>query len=256
VAAHPAWFHSIDLGGGLVTPGIKSAERLALELQQMRLPRLRGKTVLDIGAWDGYFSFACERAGARRVVALDHYAWSIDWPAARVYVGERAARGLPLEPWDAVESVWRPDTLPGRGGFEIARDALGSRVEAVVGDIAAMPVDGLGTFDVVLFLGVLYHLQDPLGVLRRVAAVTSRLAVIETEAIAVHGHEGRALVEFFGGVELAGDPTNWWAPTEPALHGLCRAAGFRTVTTVVGAPAEPTAEEPVLRYRLCVHAQR
>jgi tRNA (mo5U34)-methyltransferase len=253
VAAHPSWFHSIDLGG-LVTPGVKSAERLALEFQQMQLPDLRGKRVLDVGAWDGWFSFACERAGARKVVSLDHYAWSIDWQAARRYALARGEQGLTLEPWDTVPGVWRPWRLPGRAGFEIARHALRSSVTPVVGDIATMRLGPLGTFDVVLFLGVLYHLQDPLGVLRRVRSLTRGLAVVETEAIAVAGHPDRPLVEFFGGTELAGDPTNWWAPTEAALHGLCRAAGFSGVRTVVGPPEEPTEAQPVLRYRLCVHA--
>ena len=76
-------------------------------------------------------------------------------------------------------------------------------------------LDALGRFDVVLFLGVLYHLQDPLGAMRRLARVTGELAVIESEAVAFAAHEDRALCEFFAGDELAGDPTNWWVP-EPA----------------------------------------
>lgn len=256
VAAIPAWFHSIDLGDGIVTPGIKSAHRLDLELREMRLPDLRDKSVLDIGAWDGYFSFACERAGASRVVALDHYAWSIDWDEAIAYGLRQEKQGLPLEPWNKVPGVWRPWRLPGRRGFELAHDALGSKVEAVVGDVATIPPAQLGTFDVVLFLGVLYHLQDPLGVLRRVAAVTAGMAVIETEAVALHGQPDRALVEFFPGLELGGDPTNWWAPTASALGGLCRAAGFGTTEVIVGPPEQPSAEKPVVRYRLVMHARR
>lgn len=256
VASVPAWFHSIDLGDGVVTPGIKSAEQLDLELQRIQLPDLDGRTVLDIGAWDGYFSFACERAGASRVVALDHYSWSIDWDEAIRYGLRRHEAGLPIEPWNEVPSVWRPWTLPGRCGFELAREVLGSKVETVVGDIATVPANRVGSFDVVLFLGVLYHLQDPLGVLRRVASLTSGMAVIETEAIALHGHPDRALFEFFPTDERANDPTNWWAPTEQGLHGLCRAAGFRESKLICGPPTEPTPEEPLVRYRLMVHAWR
>ena len=80
----------------MVTPGRKSAESLARELEMLRLPDLRGRSVLDVGAYDGYFSFAAERLGAARVVALDHYVWSVDMAA---YMREwRASResGAPL----------------------------------------------------------------------------------------------------------------------------------------------------------------
>jgi tRNA (mo5U34)-methyltransferase len=65
------WWHPIDLGNGVVTPGIDcTPSRLA----EIRLPEdLRGKSVLDIGAWDGFFSFEAERRGARRVLATDSF---------------------------------------------------------------------------------------------------------------------------------------------------------------------------------------
>jgi tRNA (mo5U34)-methyltransferase len=70
VAAH-RWYHSIDLGGGIVTRGIDDTP---LRLARLALPAsLEGLTVLDIGAWDGFFSFECERRGAARVVATDYY---------------------------------------------------------------------------------------------------------------------------------------------------------------------------------------
>lgn len=67
------WYHTIDLGHGLVTEGVdNSPERLA----RLRLPNdLSGRSVLDIGAWDDFFSFEAERRHASRVVATDHYAW-------------------------------------------------------------------------------------------------------------------------------------------------------------------------------------
>ena len=66
---------------------------------------LRGRTVLDVGAWDGFFSFECERRGAERVVALDGPAWR--------------------------EPEWGPGGFGTRSGFDLARRALGSRVEDV-----------------------------------------------------------------------------------------------------------------------------
>ena len=68
------WFHSIPLDDGTVTPGLDSSMD---KLEQVCLPKdLSGKTVLDIGAWDGFFSFQAEKAGAKRVLATDHFCWS------------------------------------------------------------------------------------------------------------------------------------------------------------------------------------
>src|ERR1700727_2421153 len=69
------WFHTIDLGDGLLTPGNPPSELLSAP---GALPDVRGRSVLDIGAWDGKYSFEAERAGARRVVALDHFVWSLN----------------------------------------------------------------------------------------------------------------------------------------------------------------------------------
>ena len=71
----PFWFHSIDVGSGVVTRGHKTAEQLRREWDQMQLPDLRGKTVLDINTWDGFFAFESERRGIRyspRLLRVDH----------------------------------------------------------------------------------------------------------------------------------------------------------------------------------------
>jgi len=98
-------------------------------------------------------------------------------------------------------------------------------------------VETLGTFSVVLYLGSLYHMENPLQAMRRVAAVTKEQAIIETEAVLFPNFEHYALCEFFESNELNADVSNWWAPNEKALAGLCRAAGFRRVEIVVGAQA-------------------
>lgn len=65
------WWHKIDLGNGIVTRGIDDSAR---RLQQIKMPEdLRGMTVIDIGAWDGFFSFEAERRGASRVLATDSF---------------------------------------------------------------------------------------------------------------------------------------------------------------------------------------
>src|SRR5262245_52289720 len=115
------WYHTIDLGGGVVTRGVDDSP---LRLARAHLPEsLHGKTVLDIGAWDGYFSFECERRGAARVVAADHFSWhGTGW-------GTKA-------------------------GFTLAREALGSRVEDIDIDVMDLAPVRIGTFEMVMILGV------------------------------------------------------------------------------------------------------
>ena len=253
VARVPDWFHSIDLGHGVVTPGNKSADRLAQELGIMDLGDLSGRSVLDIGAWDGFFSFSAERLGASRVVALDHYAWSLDLPAVSAYERRCREEGRAPEPWERVPEVWRPDTLPGKLGFDTARQVLDSRVEPVVGDFMTMDLEPLGRFDVVLFLGVLYHLQDPFVALRRLRQVTKDAALIETAVMVLVGQAGTPLWQLFPSDELDGDPGNWWAPNVAGLVGMCRAAGFREVD-VLDQPPDDLPPDRIFHGRATVRA--
>ena len=195
------WWHSIDLGHGIVTKGVDSAQ--AQRLARLRLPAdLSGRSVLDIGAWDGFFSFEAERRGASRVVASDYYSWH--------------------------GTGW--GTGQGKAGFQLAREALGSRVEDVDVDVLDLSPARLGTFDVVFFLGVLYHLPNPLLALERVAAMAGDFLVLET-VVDMVGF-GRPAAAFYPGRELNGDPTNWWGPNEAAVHGMLRSVGFTRVETV------------------------
>jgi tRNA (mo5U34)-methyltransferase len=250
VARVPFWWHSVDLGKGLVTPGHKSTETLAEELEALHLPELAGKTVLDVGGWDGFFAFEAERQGASRVAVLDHYVWSLDLAGQQRYWRECAAAGVDPEPNELTE-FWHPETLPGRAGFDTARELLDSRVNGIAGDFMTYDLDELGLWDIVLYLGVLYHMKHPLAALERLAKVTRDTAIIETEAVMIPGQEDQALWQFFPGAELNHDISNWWAPTAPALTGALRAAGFREAVMFQPPPAEIG---QIVHYRAVVHA--
>lgn len=213
------WYHTIDLGGGIVTRGVDDTP---IRLAQIRLPAdLSGKSVLDIGAWDGFFSFEAERRGARRVVATDYYAW----------------RG----------TGW--GTGQGKAGFELARTALGSRVEDVEIDVLDLTPERLGgTFDVVFFLGVLYHLPDPLLALQRVASVTSGVLLLETVVDMVG--IGRPAAAFYPGRELNNDPTNWWGPNHAAVAGLLETAGFARVDVITPPRSAPYRAARAVYHRI------
>jgi tRNA (mo5U34)-methyltransferase len=234
------WHHTMDLGHGVVTPGgDATAEKLAL----LDLPAsLAGKTVLDIGAWDGFFSFEAERREASRVVAMDYDCWL------------------------------QAEGHPSKAGFELARRALGSSVEDVTLDVMDLSPDRLGMFDVVLFLGVLYHVRHPLLALERVFGVTGDLLILETH-VARLGTRRPALV-FYPGDELGGDATNWWGPNEPAVVAMLRDVGFKDVRVVASRPPvltgiraarrlaraarahDPSPTTTAMADRLVVHARR
>jgi tRNA (mo5U34)-methyltransferase len=95
----------------------------------------------------------------------------------------------------------------------------------------------VGVFDVVLFLGVLYHLRHPLLALERLAAVTRELLVVET-VVDLIGLR-RPAMAFYPGKEMNRDPTNWWGPNVPAVHAMLEAVGFRRVRTVTKVPSAP-----------------
>jgi tRNA (mo5U34)-methyltransferase len=252
----PFWWHSIDLGHGVVTPGHKPPAVLAAELGALALPDLTGKTVLDIGGWDGFFAFEAERRGAARVAVVDHYMWAMDSPGQQAYWRRCMEEGVTPRPYHETE-FWHPDTLPGKRGFELARAARGSAVEDITADFMDCDLDALGPWDVVLYLGVLYHMEDPMRALRRVAAVTRELAVVETEAIAIPAFDHEALWRFFPGAELNGDISNWWAPNLSALGGALTAAGFAEARAVQGPPADLLAGgDGPHHYRAVVHATR
>jgi tRNA (mo5U34)-methyltransferase len=199
------------------------------------LPDLMGRSVLDVGAWDGKWSFWAESAGAAKVVALDHYVWRLDGHSRRVYYEQCAAEGLHPDS-EMIDRGFLVDSLPGKHGFDLIHDYLDSKVEAVVGDLMSMDLDELGQFDVVFYFGVLYHMTDPLGALRRLRQVTGSVAVIETLAIDLPAYPTGSLLEFYPGGECGGDYGNWFAPSASALVGMCLAAGFRKAEIVAQTP--------------------
>jgi len=192
------WYHSISLPGGVVTPGINNSP---VALARLGLPAsLAGKTVLDVGAWDGFYSFEAARRGAARVLATDSFVWNGRW---------------------------------GNAGFKLARAELGldGTVEDRTIDVMDLSPDALGeTFDVVLFLGVLYHLPDPIGALQRVASVTRGTLYLETETAL--NYLPFPAARLWPGSELKGDDTNWWSINATGLVAMLRSLGFRNVTVV------------------------
>jgi tRNA (mo5U34)-methyltransferase len=203
--AIPHWYHRIELPGGVVTPGWAP-----LDVTHYRVPAdLTGKRVLDVGAWDGFWTFEALKRGAREVVAIDDFSNAI-------YKGEQ--RG------------WKQ--------FDFCRDALGytsqqcSRQEMSVYDIK--PAE-LGRFDVVLFFGVLYHLKHPMLGLERLADVTDDLLCVESAILDDYspykgtGYGDSMVMEFYPDDQYGQNATNWWVPTLRVMSTMIRSVGFPDV---------------------------
>lgn len=207
IAELGAWRHRIPVGDGVVTPGLVDCET---EVARLGWPAsFDGLRVLDVGCSDGYYSFECERRGARDVLAIDDL------------------------------SSWMNS---GKNGFEIAHRLLGSRVKFEKLCVFDLDPGKVGRFDVVLFLNVLYHLPHPLLGLQRIAQVTSPGGTMylktyfhqdvrtwfRGKALGFDLFRRRPMMRFFESGELMGDPTNWWGPNRPCVEGMLRASGFGT----------------------------
>lgn len=184
------WYHSIQLPDGRVLEGVQSIKQLKNRIARFPVPQdLNGKRVLDIGAWDGWFSFEMERRGAE-VMAVD----CVDMEK-----------------------------------FRTAHQLLGSKVDYRVLDVDELTPKTVGRFDIVMFLGVLYHLRHPLLALERICQLTLDMALVESFVIDNALEPGPYRMEFYETDELGGQTDNWYGPTTACLLALCRTAGFARV---------------------------
>jgi tRNA (mo5U34)-methyltransferase len=209
IAEIPVWYHRIPLPGGIVTPGTNPLNPAAYGVPN----DLTGKRVLDVGAWDGYWTFEALRRGAREAVGIDDFSDYLG------YLREEDRRG-----WQS---------------FDLCREVLGysnqrcSRTEISIYDISE---ERLGRFDVAFCFGTLYHLRHPLLGLDRISTICDGQIFVESficdDYSAIRGGLGRGypnehiVAEFYATDELAGNPTNWWGPTLACLTAWIYAAGF------------------------------
>jgi tRNA (mo5U34)-methyltransferase len=208
------WYHTIDLGHGIRTPGTYDHRPL---LKHYGLPdSLAGKTVLDVGPGHGFFSFEFEARGAARVatVELPAYAHHDGSPALkRELERNRAAQTAPAHRHGAL-------------GFAI--EARGSKVEPFFSNVYDLTPESIGVFDLVFCASVLLHLTDPLRALYAISTVTREQAIVST-GIDVWPHVRRQPRALFRAT-----PTGqvFWFPTMTCLERMAIAAGFRRVERV------------------------
>jgi tRNA (mo5U34)-methyltransferase len=192
-----SWFHTFDFGNGIVTDGYDKSYR---RIRTLHMPEdLSGMSVLDIGSWDGFFAFEAERRGASRVLATDSFCWS-------------------GEGWGT------------KDGFNLARNILNSKVEDREIDVMNLSPEKVGEFDLVLCLGVLYHMRDPLLALEKVFSVTKRQLILDTHIDCMTIK--RPVIAFYPGKELNNDGSNWCGPNRAAVEAMLKTVGFKRVEMV------------------------
>ena len=205
------WYHCIDLGGGVVTPGWFD---LRATTSKVPLPeRLDGMRCLDVGTWDGFWAFEMERRGAASIMAIDvddPSGW--DWSPRSLLDGSAAGGQARTE-------QFKEDAR----GFHLAREVLGSSVERVAVSVYDLDPAEHGMFDMVFFGSLLLHLRDPVRALAAVRAVCSGEAVVADTVDAIPSLlRRRTPVARLEGQERPW----WWQPNVAGLHQMVRSAGF------------------------------
>jgi tRNA (mo5U34)-methyltransferase len=202
-----AWYHSIDLGDGVVTQGMFDHRPV---LDHYPIPKdLTGKRCLDVATMDGYWAFEMERRGASSVTAIDlDDPEELDWPASL-----RAGHDRTLDETKAER-------------FALAKRALGSSVERVTLSAYDLGPD-LGRFDFVFCGDLLLHLKDPITPVERIRSVCTGSAVIVNVIKRFRFRERVPLAELDGI-----DTFTWWTTNLEGLIRIVRAAGFARVEAV------------------------
>jgi tRNA (mo5U34)-methyltransferase len=219
----PVWYHTQDLGGGVVTPGFFDHRPY---LDRFPIPRdLTGMRCLDVGTMDGFWAFEMERRGASEVVAIDlDDPDTLDWP---VRVKPAIVKTL-------------DETKPAR--FEAVRQLYGSKVDRVVRSVYDLDTD-MGSFDLVFCGDLLIHLKNPIGALEAMLRVTRGQAIVYTIVMKEHMFtRAKPLILFDGITEFT-----WWTPNITALSRMMSAAGFDSVR------AEPIIDIPLTTPKRTVY---
>lgn len=233
------WYHTIDLGNGLVTPGMYDYRET---IGSFQFPEdMRGMTVLDVGSATGFFAFEFERRGARVI--------SVELPSLRDldrFPGQDVDDSL-----RKIERMIFPDTVDQdkfvrhgyserdlywyllEGPFRFCRDRLRSRVERCYSTVYDLTLERTGVregFDLVFFGDVLIHTLYPLKALASLAALCKGTLIFA--GVLPKGLQEPPAMIYIGGSNATDDEVAWWHPNLACLTQMLSKLGFASAETV------------------------
>lgn len=201
------WYHTIELPGGVTTPGEYDLRPIV-----DRLPwpeTLAGMRCLDVGSRDGFYAFHMESLGAQDVVSLD-----LDDPDLIDFPGPRPPR-------ERVQGALDD----GNRAFAAAREALGSSVERSSAGVYGLDEERHGRFDFAVIGTLLHHLRDPLRALAAVRGVLGGPLLVNDAVIpGLDSLRQRPMLE-----ALTVRSPFWTVPNPAGLHRMVEASGFEVL---------------------------
>ena len=191
------WYHSFRFGD-MYAPGTITSLQYQMWVSSIIPENLENKTVLDVGTADGYYSFLCESRGAKKVVAVD---W-LEFP------GFTAAHKI----LNSNVEFWKLIVDESNFGFTDLKSKIGT-------------IDKIKEkFDIILLFGVLYHLPNPVMLLKKLGNITQEMLLISGHVI---DSKEPAMYYYPEGSLTPGDTTNWWIPTPSCLTDIGKRIGFK-----------------------------
>lgn len=226
------WYHTIDLGDGLVTPGMYDYRETVAAFP---FPQdMRGMTVLDVGSATGFFAFEFERRGARVVSTelpslrdLDRFPGQSVENSLRKIERMIFPDGLDLESQRRGDSERELYRCLLDAPFQFCRERLDSKVERCYSTIYDLSAESLGMpegFDLVFVGDVLVHTLYPLKALAALAPLC-RGALVFAQMLPEGAQEPPAMM-YVGGGDPDEDHISWWLPNQSCLMQMLTKLGF------------------------------
>lgn len=232
------WYHTIDLGNGLITPG---AFDYRPSLPSFKFSdNMEGMNVLDVGSATGFFAFECEKRGATVIsVEVPSMADYDRFPGETVQqVLKKLERGLSYLSsctTEQADHVFRTNTLEELhhlfldGPFKFCHKVLNSKVQRCYSTIYDLSKEKVGRddFDLVFLGDILVHTLYPLKALAAVASLC-RGALIISQPLP-KSLESQPAMFYLAGDEIGGDDATWWLPNISFFEQILRKLGFKKV---------------------------
>jgi tRNA (mo5U34)-methyltransferase len=226
------WYHTIDLGDGLVTPGLYDYRET---LAAFPFPQdMSGMTVLDVGSATGFFAFEFERRGARVVSTelpslrdLDRFPGQSVENSLRKIERMIFPDGLDLESQRRSDSERELYRCLLDGPFQFCKERLHSKVERCYSTIYDLSAESLGMpegFDLVFVGDVLVHTLYPLKALAALAPLC-RGTLVFAQMLPEGPQEPPAMM-YVGGGDPDEDHISWWLPNQSCLMQMLSKLGF------------------------------